>query len=316
MHHPVQSTSSPGVSLPLRFTGGFGINSRRIGAIFTLYSIACMLFQFLLFPPITRRFGVLRCLRISFLIYPAVYVVTPFLSLLPTPRARELGIVGVLIFRGLAGTFAFPTSTIMITNSAGSLRDLATINGLATSVSAVGRAAGPYIGGNMFTYGVKNGYIILPFWALGAFAVCAWVPTLWLVEGNGFGDDPSDDEDNNDVAVVESDGDENDGDSVKSLPSDLPAANAAERRRSSTHSTSVFSSTAASDALLSDDENNDDVDNDDDPSQHHHRRTKSRLRTRSSVPIGMGLGFRRLSSNLGSTGVGGGRSLGPLGGGE
>lgn len=325
MHHPVQTTSSPSVSLPLKFTGGFGIDSRRIGAIFTIYSIICMLFQFLLFPPLTRRLGVLHCLRISFLIYPAAYFVTPFLSLLPTSRTRELGILFVLVFRGLAGTFAFPTSTIMITNSAPSLRVLGTINGLATSVSAVGRAAGPALGGNLFTYGVKHGYVVIPFWALSVLAILAFVPTLWLVEGDGFGDDaPSDDEDSSSSI--------NDSESTKSIDLDSAPLNDPPSRKQTQDETALESeseygeptqllrtlSTRSSEAaVLSDYDGPSDVEEAE--SRRHHRerrhshsqRSQSRrrsrsVRARSSVPIGMGLGFRRLSSNLGSTGVGAG----------
>lgn len=95
--------------------------------------------------------------------------------------------IALLVVRGLAGTFAFPTSTIMLTNSAASLKVLGTINGVATSVSAIGRASGPAIGGGLFTWGVKRGYVIVPFWTLTVISLVASIPTWWLVEGKGFG---------------------------------------------------------------------------------------------------------------------------------
>jgi hypothetical protein len=58
MHHPVQLADDPTVSLPLKFAGGFGIESRRIGIIFTVFAISCTMCQFLLFPPIARYLGV------------------------------------------------------------------------------------------------------------------------------------------------------------------------------------------------------------------------------------------------------------------
>src|SRR4051812_4823807 len=119
-----------------------------------------MLSQFFLFPPIARKIGVLNCLRIAFLIFPAVFIVTPFTSLLPTQGSKEIAMLVLMIIRGLAGTFAFPTSTILLTNSASSIQMLGTLNGLATSISAIGRAAGPAIGGGVFTMGVKHGYVI------------------------------------------------------------------------------------------------------------------------------------------------------------
>jgi MFS family permease len=142
MHHPPQSLDDPNVKLPLKFAGGFGIDSRRIGVIFTVFAVFSTFWQFVLFPPIARYLGVLRCLRIAFLIFPAVFFVTPFITLIPDPITKQVVMVLLLMVRGLGGTFAFPTSTIMLTNSASSLRVLGTINGIATSVSAIGRAAG------------------------------------------------------------------------------------------------------------------------------------------------------------------------------
>jgi hypothetical protein len=306
MHHPPQSPDDPNISLPLKFAGGFGIDSRRIGAIFTFFAVSSTIWQFLLFPPITRYLGVLRCLRIAFLIFPVVYFVTPFLSLISDPMTKQAAMVFLLMVRGIGGTFAFPTSTIMLTNSASSLRVLGTVNGIATSVAALGRAAGPTIGGGLFTWGVKRGYVIVPFWTLSAVALLTSIPTWWLVEGKGFGDDPDSDEENpepdpehesraharntnDDVAQSESDFGE---------PANLL----------------TITSTRSSTVMLSDDETDD--------GEHGYggrrrssnalsaarsdsqSRRRNTLRRKSSVPIGMGKGFRRLSSNLGSTGVG------------
>jgi hypothetical protein len=100
-------------------------------------------------------------------------------------------------------TFAFPCSTILLTNSASSLRILGTLNGIATSVGAIGRALGPAIGGSTFTYGVKIGYIILPWWTLSIIATLAAIPSFWVVEGEGFGGDTENVEDDEDSIVQE-----------------------------------------------------------------------------------------------------------------
>lgn len=319
MHHPPQPIDDPEVTLPLKFAGGFGIDSRRIGIIFTTFAISSTLAQFLLFPPLARRLGVVRCLRIAFLIFPFVYFVTPFVSLLPSQTSKEIVMGILLIIRGLGGTFAFPTSTIMLTNSATSLRVLGTINGLATSVSAVGRATGPAIGGGLFTWGVKRGYIIVPFWTLSIISFIAWIPTLWLVEGKGFGEDPDSDVDSV-VSASASSSEIDDG--AKSERDDDEAA-ASESEYGEPTNLLSYTSTRSSEAVATDDEM--DMSEDDIAPRHHGRRGTAewngqgrshsqgarRTRTRSvkrkiSVPVGMGMGFRRLSSNLGSTGIGAG----------
>lgn len=317
MHHPPQSIDDPKVKLPFKFAGGFGIGSRRIGAIFTVFSVSTTLAQFLLFPPLAQRLGVLRCLRIAFLIFPFVFFVTPFISLLPTQTSKEIAMIILLMIRGIGGTFAFPTSTIMLTNSASSLRILGTLNGLATSVSALGRGAGPASGGTLFTIGVKHGYIILPFWALGLIALLAFIPTLWLVEGKGFGDDPD-----SDMESVDSDSDDG------TKPTNNTISDAVDILSESEYGEPTgllsYTSTRSSFAVASDGE--DDMSDDMDPQGQRERRERRgtenslslvrsrsrsrRVRRRSSVPVGMGVGFRRLSSNLGSTGIGAGTSWG------
>lgn len=213
------------------------------------------------------------------------------------------------MIRGIGGTFAFPTSTIMLTNSASSLRVLGTINGFATSVSAVGRAFGPFLSGGLFTWGVKRGYVIVPFWTLSVISFLAFIPTLWLVEGEGFGHDSDEDEESVDIEVVDDD------EEGASTSVDVAAASESEFGGFENEPVNILSytSTHSSAALASEDES------DEDGGQigrrrssnalnsarsHSQGRRKHIVRRRSSVPIGMGKGFRRLSSNLGSTGVG------------
>ncbi|KAH8723759.1 major facilitator superfamily domain-containing protein [Phaeosphaeriaceae sp. PMI808] len=307
LHHPRQSLDDPNVKLPLKFAGGFGIDSRRIGAMFTFFAVSSTLWQFLLFPPIARYLGVLRCLRIAFLIFPFVYFITPFLSLIPDQTTREAAMIGLLMVRGVGGTFAFPTSTIMLTNSASSLRVLGTINGLATSVSAIGRATGPAVSGGVFSWGLKRGYIIVPFWTLSAIALIASIPTWWLVEGKGFGDDPESDEESVESSVeINEQGVERHSHTVEN------DATQSESDFGEPANLLSHTSTRSSTAMYSDD----DMDNEGlfgrrrssnalgTARSHSQARRRSHIRRRSSIPIGMGKGFRRFSSNLGSTGVG------------
>ena len=127
--------------------------------------------------------------------FPIVYVATPFTALMPTALSQQIAMFIVMVFKCFAVVFAFPCTTVLLTNSAVSLRILGTLNGVSTSISALGRAAGPAIGGWTFSIGVEKGYIILPWWALAACAVLGALPVWWLVEQDGFGgngDDSSD----------------------------------------------------------------------------------------------------------------------------
>jgi hypothetical protein len=200
MHHPPKDIHSPDVHLPLRFAGGFGIGSGRIGVLFTIYGVYGMFIQFLVFPPLARRYGVLNCLKACSLTFPLVYLAAPFTSLLPTSRLRQMAMMALMLVKGWCAVFAFPCITILLTNSAASLRILGTLNGVATSISAIGRAAGPALSGLAFTVGADAGYVILSFWFLATIATLGAIPVFWLVEMEGFGGD-DDDSDESEVEV-------------------------------------------------------------------------------------------------------------------
>ena len=146
-----------------------------------------MLIQFLAFPPLARHYGVLPCLKYCSRAFPFIYLAMPFTALLPTPATKQLAVLAVMLAKCWCSIFAFPCTTILLTNSAVSLRVLGTLNGVATSVSAIGRAAGPAIGGAVFSWGVKRGYVVLPWWTLAGLAAVGAAPVGWLVEMEGFG---------------------------------------------------------------------------------------------------------------------------------
>ena len=203
MHYPPQIDRShdPNVRLPLKFAGGFGISSGRIGLIFTLYGIVGMFIQFFVFPPFARRYGVLSCLKAVTAMFPVVYIVTPFTALFSNTLSQQIAIFCIMMFKCWAAIFAFPCTTILLTNSAVSLRVLGTLNGVAVSTSALGRAIGPAVIGWLFSVGVSKGYMIIPLWALAGFAVLGAITPWWLVEMEGFNsgednDDKDDDTEN------------------------------------------------------------------------------------------------------------------------
>ncbi|KAF8851707.1 MFS transporter [Acephala macrosclerotiorum] len=182
MHHPVQTLNSPDVHLPFKFSSGFGIDTSRISLLFTFYGIANMFFQFFIFPSCVRRFGTLRCFKICCLVFPITYFITPFASLLPTPKTQQSALLFIWMIKGLCSNIGFPSSTILLVNSVSISRHLARLNGVSVVVSSIGRAVGPSIMGPMFTFGVERGYVGLPFWTLAAITSCGAVPVFYLAD--------------------------------------------------------------------------------------------------------------------------------------
>ncbi|KAJ5084654.1 permease of the major facilitator superfamily, partial [Penicillium alfredii] len=185
LHYPVQEfEGNPDVQLPFKFAGGFGVDAQTIGLFYTIIGTTGMVIQFLCFPPIATRYGVLKCLKVSVIILPLTYLITPFTALVPV-TLRIPTVLSIMLVRLSAGIFGVPCCTILLTNSASTLTVLGTLNGVATTFSAVGRAAGPALTGAAFSFGVSRGYVVFPWWVLALLAALSAVPVFWLVEMEG-----------------------------------------------------------------------------------------------------------------------------------
>lgn len=164
--------------------------------MYTFIGIIGMLIQFFVFPNTAKRYGVLNCLKVTSLVFPVLYLVTPFIVLVPESLARAT-IFSLMMVKLAMVIFSFPCCTILLTNSATSLSVLGTLNGVGTSVSAIGRASGPALVGATFSYGIKKGYVIIPWWILAVVGALSAVPVFWIIETDGFlGNDHESDEGN------------------------------------------------------------------------------------------------------------------------
>jgi hypothetical protein len=197
LHHPRQVPDRLNTHMPFKFSGGFGLGSGRIGTLFTMYGFVGCFIQFLIFPPMARKFGVLNCFKCCAITFPLICFVTPYTALIQSSTTQQVVIFSIMVLKSFAVIFAFPCSIILLTNSAASLRILGTLNGFAVSISAVGRAIGPAMSGAAFTWGLEKGYVITPYWLLGTIAAVGGIPIWYLVEMPGFSKtDPNDLSDN------------------------------------------------------------------------------------------------------------------------
>ncbi|XXH03016.1 inosine-5'-monophosphate dehydrogenase [Hypoxylon texense] len=216
LNYPPIERTPENTSLPFRFTGGFGLTHARIGTIFAGYGIVSGLIQFLLFPVLCHRFGVLNCFKVCVVTFPLVYIVTPFTVLIDDTTTRYAALCAILVVKSFAVIVGFPCTTILLTNSATSLSILGTLNGFATTFSALGRASGPALTGVAFTWGVKHDVIGLPWWILASIAAMGIVPAWMIVEGDGpsgaaspVDSDDEDTEVDDEIAVTDDESDDN-----------------------------------------------------------------------------------------------------------
>jgi hypothetical protein len=159
--------------------------------MYMLVGIVGMVLQFVVFPPIAKRYGILNCLKVVALFFPVVYVITPFSVLLPQ-SLRYVAAFFLIMGKMAAGIFAFPCCTILLTNSASSLTVLGTLNGVGTSFSAIGRGVGPTMVGFSFTAGVGRGYVVVPWFLLAAIGALSAIPVFDIDESAIFGSSDED----------------------------------------------------------------------------------------------------------------------------
>ena len=173
--------STEPTSLPFQFTGGFGFSSKRIGFVLSVQGVYSMVAQLCLFPRVADHFGTLNTFRFVLMTWPLLYLLVPYLVLLPQ-RLQMPGVYLCLLWKITAHVFAFPSNAILIRNSAPSLLVLGVINGAGASAASLGRALGPTMTGLMHSWGLKIGSNVVAWWANGIVCALGALGSLWIEE--------------------------------------------------------------------------------------------------------------------------------------
>ncbi|KAF4494168.1 tetracycline resistance TCR1 [Fusarium agapanthi] len=173
--HPVHD-------LPFKFTDGFGLETKMIGVIMSVQGLYSLFSNYLIVPPVTRRLGSLRLFRILAFSYFALYLVTPYLVLLPDSM-RMPAIYLLVIWKCTFSTMAYPSNAILLANSAPSKQVLGTINGIAASTASLCRALGPTLSGLLYSWGLQTGYSGLAWWFSGLITIVGAYLSSQITEG-------------------------------------------------------------------------------------------------------------------------------------
>lgn len=132
------------------------------------------------FPILNRKLGPLTTFRIAVLSYPLLYILVPYLTLVPI-NLRRPAIYAVLIWKVSAQAFSFPANNIMLANSTPK-RALGTFNGFAQSSASFARAIGPSLSGLLEAAGLAKGMLGLPWWFNACVALLGATLSLFMVE--------------------------------------------------------------------------------------------------------------------------------------
>lgn len=165
--------------LPFQFLGGFALSTKTIGFILSTQGFIQTIATLVVFPLISERFGSLATFRLSALSYPLLYIVVPYLTILPEYLQMPM-LYAVVVWKVTAQAFAFPPLQILLANSAPSKRVLGTLNGSAASSASLCRAIGPTLSGFIQSAGLSVGSVGLPWWANCSVAIIGACLSLFI----------------------------------------------------------------------------------------------------------------------------------------
>ncbi|KAL2263942.1 hypothetical protein VTK26DRAFT_4129 [Humicola hyalothermophila] len=172
--------ASRDVQLP-RSRVGFGFDTRTIGIIFLTEAIFRSAIQPTAIPWFISKLGALRAFRWVVGLYPAMYILTPFIPKIPSPFPLVLLLLDLWI-KVAFSSVGYICSAVLITNTSPSSQALARINGAAASFGCLARSVGPLLSGKLFAAGLRSGYLQIPFWALGAVALVGAIVSAFLLD--------------------------------------------------------------------------------------------------------------------------------------
>jgi hypothetical protein len=183
---PAPRSENTDAHFPLRFTGGLGLSSDRVGLATAIIGVIGFPLQILLYPMLNTKLGTLPSYRLFLPFSMLAYLTIPFLALLPNkPYLVWPALTLVLASQVVARTFALPGSTILINNCTPHRSVLGTIHGFAQSVSSGARTIGPTAGGWALGLGLKGNCVGAVWWAMAGIAILNWT-LLWAIfEGDG-----------------------------------------------------------------------------------------------------------------------------------
>lgn len=181
--------------LPFSFTGGLGLPPPTIGLAIGIIGFVGLIFQLGVYSWITFRLGIVLTHRIALaLTFPIVYVLVPYIVILPTksitPAPADgpwiwIAISALLVLQTFGRTFVLPITQILVNNASPHPSVLGAVHGVGQSVSSGCRTLGPVIWSSLYGVGLDKGVVGIAWWVLGAEAVATAAASWLLREGSG-----------------------------------------------------------------------------------------------------------------------------------
>ncbi|KAI5291728.1 hypothetical protein KEM52_000080, partial [Ascosphaera acerosa] len=174
---------------PFSFTGGLALTTKHVGFMLAVQGVYSMVAQLWFFPYFARNFGTAKAYRYALAVWPILYVVVPYLVMLPE-KLRVTAAYAALLGKITLHVVAFPANAILLANAAPSKTMLGSINGVAASTASLARAFGPTVTGYVHSKGLEIGCSGISWWTCGVVCIIGAIESSWI----------EDDDDDDDVA--------------------------------------------------------------------------------------------------------------------
>jgi hypothetical protein len=175
---------------PLHFTGGLGMIPRDVGFALSLLGGTSMMLQLVFYPMLQERFGTLRIWRTALFIFPIVYLVAPYPSLVASSSPVSsrtattwVTMSAVLLLFTIGRTGVTPATTLLINDCTPHPSVRGTVHAAATVLGHLSRSIFPVAALTVFGQGLRIGVVGLGFWCLAVLAVASCVASAWVREG-------------------------------------------------------------------------------------------------------------------------------------
>ncbi|KAK7209992.1 hypothetical protein V2G26_017170 [Clonostachys chloroleuca] len=170
---------------------GRDLSPGKIGLTLSAAGFTTIVFQAFIFQPVKARLGNMGTYRIALLGIAVSMVLMPWVG-----HADDKPLFGVwdgkvwlyielltvLVVKNICAVGGLSSVMLLITNSAPSHNSLGTLNGVAQTLSALGRSIGPFVSGSLFALS-KNIHPkgeVLSWTLFGGLALCGWVGSLFI----------------------------------------------------------------------------------------------------------------------------------------
>ncbi|KAG9508224.1 hypothetical protein J7337_001788 [Fusarium musae] len=163
----------------------------KIGISLSIAGLASCIFQAFLFQALKVRLGNLGTYQISLLGLGISMLLMPWVGYADSKPLFGLGsgkmwlyieLGVVLILKNLCAVGGLSSVMLLITNSAPSHSSLGSLNGMAQTLSALGRSFGPFVSGGLFSLSINirpKGEALA--WSIfGGLAILGWVSSLFV----------------------------------------------------------------------------------------------------------------------------------------